>query len=138
LPEPALLPEFAPPWDAGTWRRPLGRAVSAGIGLGALAAAIALGGAVTPTFWAGLLGPDAAFLVTLRRRDQPPPRGALPEDAVGLYNVLHDVEGPTLALLLAALTASQPLLVGGLGWLAHIGLDRALGFGLRRPDGHIH
>jgi hypothetical protein len=34
-----------------------------------------------------------------------------------------------------------PLFAGGLGWLAHIAIDRAVGYGLRSPAGfqrHAH
>ncbi|HTT97698.1 MAG TPA: DUF4260 domain-containing protein [Rhizomicrobium sp.] len=59
--------------------------------------------------------------------------------AVG-YNAVHSTIGP-LILGSIALMANQPLpLAAALIWLAHIGFDRALGFGLKYPDafGHTH
>ncbi|HEY3717329.1 MAG TPA: DUF4260 family protein [Jatrophihabitantaceae bacterium] len=125
------------PWDSWSWQHPVGRAVSGAVGIGALAAAGVLGGPLTFSFWVGLLAPDAPFFIPRRSAEAPEP-GVLHTEAIELYNALHNIEGPVLALLLGALTGNRPLLVGGLGWLAHLGLDRALGFGLRRSDGHIH
>ncbi len=56
------------------------------------------------------------------------------------YNTAHSTIGP-LALGCLALAAQAPLLIAAaLIWLAHIGFDRALGFGLKYPDafGHTH
>lgn len=65
-------------------------------------------------------------------------QSALPRSAVSLHNGLHNPVAPASVLALGLATLSQPLVVGGLGWFAHIALDRAFGFGLRRPDGHMH
>lgn len=56
------------------------------------------------------------------------------------YNAVHST---ILPLLLGgvAIAMNQPLLLtAALIWLAHIGFDRALGFGLKYPDafGHTH
>jgi hypothetical protein len=49
------------------------------------------------------------------------------------YNLVHTLTMPLL-LLLFSLIAPQPQLVPyALIWLAHIGLDRALGYGLKYP-----
>jgi hypothetical protein len=51
------------------------------------------------------------------------------------YNAAHATLAP-LALIAVAAIASQPDLVSiALIWLAHIGLDRALGYGLKRTAG---
>jgi hypothetical protein len=50
-----------------------------------------------------------------------------------LYNLAHSYAGP---LLLAALTVMRPdWLPYVLIWTAHIGMDRALGYGLKYPSG---
>jgi hypothetical protein len=51
------------------------------------------------------------------------------------YNAAHATLAP-LALVAIAAIASRPELVSiALIWLAHIGLDRALGYGLKRTTG---
>ena len=84
------------------------------------------------TVWAGwllfavlLLAPDLAMLGYLRG----PRAGAV------LYNAAHSYVAPaTLAAVgvLAAVPLAVPL---ALIWTAHIGLDRMLGYGLKRPTG---
>jgi len=47
------------------------------------------------------------------------------------YNAMHSTTGP-LALGLASALLAQPLTLGvALIWLAHVGFDRALGYGLK-------
>jgi Domain of unknown function (DUF4260) len=51
------------------------------------------------------------------------------------YNLLHITAFP-LGLALAGAFIAKPILVAlGLIWIAHIGLDRALGFGLKYTSG---
>jgi len=50
----------------------------------------------------------------------------------GLYNLFHTETLP-VALGLAAILRRPSLLAVALIWLAHIGLDRMLGFGLKYP-----
>lgn len=51
------------------------------------------------------------------------------------YNAAHALIGPTL-LLLAGLLFPAPLMVAiAVIWLAHIAIDRALGYGLKLPSG---
>ncbi|MCJ2133423.1 DUF4260 domain-containing protein [Methylobacterium sp. J-026] len=58
-----------------------------------------------------------------------PARGAV------FYNVLH-TETPPLIGLCLAVSLGQPLFAGlTLIWLAHIGLDRMLGYGLKYASG---
>lgn len=54
------------------------------------------------------------------------------------YNIVHAYPLP-LSLLVAALMLTWPeLLPYALIWLAHIGLDRLLGYGLKYPDSFSH
>jgi hypothetical protein len=50
-----------------------------------------------------------------------------------VYNIVHTLVGPLLLIGFAVLTARFSLLVYGLIWTAHIGMDRMLGFGLKYP-----
>lgn len=69
------------------------------------------------------LAPDLSFF------------GLLAGSRIGAYayDALHTTIGP-LALLMLGLFAGIDLAVSiGLIWLAHVGLDRVLGYGLRYP-----
>lgn len=71
------------------------------------------------------LAPDLSFAFYLRG----PKVGAIG------YNVFHSWIGPVL-LGVAGWFWPQPLLVSvALIWAAHIGFDRALGYGLKRQSG---
>ena len=63
-------------------------------------------------------------------------RGQLHPRAVPLYNLVHRFWGP-LVLGAVALAAGLPAawLVGALAWATHVAVDRAVGYGLRAPDG---
>jgi len=50
-----------------------------------------------------------------------------------IYNTIHTLILPMAVLALALLTHSDPALAVSLIWLAHIGIDRALGFGIKYP-----
>lgn len=55
-----------------------------------------------------------------------------------IYNAVHTYVSAIGLAAIGALTA-QPLLVSlALIWGAHIGLDRALGYGLKLPSGFAH
>jgi hypothetical protein len=74
-------------------------------------------------FAALLLAPDLAML------------GYLANVRIGgaIYNLVHTEAGPVLLLavsILAPLPAVEPY---ALIWLAHLGMDRMLGFGLKYP-----
>jgi hypothetical protein len=58
-----------------------------------------------------------------------------PRIGAALYNAVHLTIGPLL-LALAGLTLTEPA-VGSISliWLAHIGLDRALGYGIKYSAG---
>jgi hypothetical protein len=76
-------------------------------------------------FAALLLAPDLmmlAYLAGLRT-------------GAAAYNAVHTYV-PALLLLLAGFVASLPAATAGaLIWIAHIGMDRALGYGLKYPTG---
>jgi hypothetical protein len=56
------------------------------------------------------------------------------------YNFAHSYVGAIVCLLSGVLVASPVLLTAGLIWSAHIGFDRALGYGLKysRGFGYTH
>jgi hypothetical protein len=75
-----------------------------------------------------LLAPDVGML------------GYLANTRVGAttYNLLHTYLGPGI-LLVAGVAADSSLMYSiGFIWFAHIGLDRALGYGLKYPDAFTH
>jgi len=76
-------------------------------------------------FAALFLAPDISFAGYLRG----PQFGAL------IYNAVHSTLAPA-ALLAVGLAAGQPLLTDlAIIWLAHIGVDRVAGYGLKYADG---
>ncbi|AUH64166.1 DUF4260 domain-containing protein [Paracoccus zhejiangensis] len=72
-----------------------------------------------------LLAPDLAITGYL----------AGPRLGAALYNAAH-LYGLALMLAVLGVVSGLPILIaiGGL-WLAHIGFDRALGYGLKSPEG---
>ena len=55
-----------------------------------------------------------------------------------VYNAVHVTAVP-IALLIAGLAFDQPLAASiAIIWLAHIGMDRAAGYGLKYPDAFNH
>ena len=87
---------------------------------------------VTPHQW-GLffllfLAPDIGIL------------GYLAGNKVGatLYNMTHSYAAPLLLLGICFLTSRTEWNFISVIWTAHIGFDRALGFGLKYPDGFKH
>jgi hypothetical protein len=80
-----------------------------------------------------LIAPDLAMLVGANGRLA---KRQLAPRAVRYYNAVHRVWGP-LALLVACTfwINSAALFTGGLAWLAHVAVDRAVGYGLRAPSG---
>ena len=77
------------------------------------------------TFAVFFLAPDLSFLGYLAG----PSLGAL------AYNAAHSYAGAVLALLAGILLPSPTLMAAGLIWCAHIGVDRALGYGLKYSAG---
>lgn len=86
----------------------------------------------------GLL-PDLTLIGGFRRGLEP---GQLAPSQVRLYNLSHGYPIP-VALMLASLLpwpelwlrSGLEIFLAGLAWFTHITVDRALGFGLRTPDG---
>ncbi|MGQ0683854.1 DUF4260 domain-containing protein [Bradyrhizobium sp.] len=71
------------------------------------------------------LAPDLSFAAYLAG----PKAGAL------VYNAAHSYLGP-VALMTAGLATTSPLVLSvAMIWLAHIGIDRALGYGLKYQAG---
>lgn len=89
--------------------------------MGAAVAAYAQFGAGWGVFALWLLAPDLALLGYL----------AGPRVGAALYNAAHSYAGAVALLALGALAAIPWAVAGGLIWCAHIGLDRALGYGLK-------
>ncbi|WP_021596021.1 MULTISPECIES: DUF4260 family protein [Actinomadura] len=113
-------------WSAGAlfWTA---FAVLEGVNHGWLAAAFAL---------AFFIAPDLTFLAGLRDAHTTE-RGQLPARAVPYYNAAHRALVP-FALMIAYAVGPifwPPIFAGLCGWMAHIALDRALGYGLRGKDG---
>lgn len=67
-------------------------------------------------------------------------RGTAPGAA--LYNLAHNLLAPALVLGLGAALGNTALLATSLIWTAHLGMDRALGYGLKYPtefrDTHLN
>jgi hypothetical protein len=100
-------------------------------GLALLAAAV-IGFADTGASWwwfAGLLlVPDVSMVGYLAN----PRIGAL------TYNLGHTLVGPALLFLWHWLGGPDGVLVAGWIWLAHIGMDRLFGYGLKFSDAFTH
>jgi hypothetical protein len=77
-----------------------------------------------------LLAPDLAMLGLLRS----------PSFGARLYNAAHTYTVPAALGALALAAGAAWLLPYAVIWIAHIGLDRALGYGLKYPslDHHTH
>ena len=61
--------------------------------------------------------------------------GYLKSKVVGarLYNIGHSLIIPPLLLVIGVAMDRRMIIAAGLIWLAHIGFDRALGYGLKLP-----
>lgn len=75
-----------------------------------------------------LLAPDVSMLGYLRG----PGLGAV------TYNLGHILLGPAVLLAWGLLADSTLLVALGAVWLAHVGMDRAAGYGLKYPDAFHH
>ncbi len=74
--------------------------------------------------WFFLL-PDISFLGYL----------AGPRTGAIAYNIAHSYIGPVACLVASQIFAAPLLLTVGLIWCAHVGFDRALGYGLKYSTG---
>jgi hypothetical protein len=95
-------------------------------------AVLALATAAYAQFGAGwgwfallFLLPDFSFFAYL----------AGPRTGAAVYNAAHSYAGPLGLLALGILGAAPALLAIALVWCAHIGFDRALGYGLKYASG---
>ena len=81
-------------------------------------------------WWFGLLllAPDLSMV------------GYLKDARVGaaIYNIGHWLLWPASLLALGIATSRSSLVAAGSIWLAHIGMDRALGYGLKLEDAFTH
>ena len=99
-------------------------------GAGVFAASIALAG-ITQTGWPlwlwplALLAPDLSMLGYL----------AGPRIGAATYNAAHLYANGLILALLGLLIGQTALIAAGAIWLAHVGIDRALGYGLKHPTG---
>jgi hypothetical protein len=93
-----------------------------------LAALLWQAGPPWPLVVAVLIAPDLSFAGYLAG----PRRGAL------VYNAVHSVVGPVLVAGFGLATGGQMAIqIAGL-WGLHIAIDRALGYGLKLPEGFGH
>jgi Domain of unknown function (DUF4260) len=99
------------------------------MGIAAFAGAFASIGIFAPLLW---LAPDVMMLAGLSR--DMPHDGRMAPLAVPLCNARHALLGP-LAMSAAGLAAGPAVLGLGLVWLSHVLIDRAVGYGLRTPEG---
>ena len=74
-------------------------------------------------FAALLLAPDLAMLAYL----------ANVKIGAALYNLVHTEAGPILLLVVCVVVPLPVLQPYALIWLAHLGMDRTLGYGLKYP-----
>lgn len=77
-----------------------------------------------PLFAVLFLAPDLSFLGYL----------AGPRLGAWAYNLAHSLIGPLLLVAAGGLTGGELPIALALIWLAHVGFDRALGYGLKSPD----
>jgi hypothetical protein len=61
-----------------------------------------------------------------------------PRIGAAFYNLGHWLLWPAALLALGIPTGRGALIAAGSIWLAHIGMDRALGYGLKLEDGFQH
>lgn len=81
-----------------------------------------------PTFFWFFLLPDLSFAGYLLG----PRIGAI------AYNLAHSYVGAVALTMFGVSFPGSPALIAGLIWLAHIGFDRALGYGLKYAQGFGH
>ena len=57
-----------------------------------------------------------------------------PRRGAWIYNLAHSYAGPLVLICAGLLVPVSGLLWAGLIWTTHIGVDRALGYGMKYPD----
>lgn len=79
-------------------------------------------------FVVGILIPDVSMV------------GYLINDRVGafVYNLGHSLVFPLLVAMLGYIQEINAVLAVGLVWIAHVGMDRAFGYGLKKKTGFKH
>jgi len=110
------------------------RVEAGAVALAALVAVVA----VYPEWWWGVLAAFLAFDLSML--------GYLRSTALGAttYNAVHNYAFPALAgmaaLVLEPVSAAASTAAGVLAcaWAFHVGVDRALGYGLKLPDSFTH
>ncbi|WP_188382668.1 DUF4260 domain-containing protein [Ornithinibacillus halotolerans] len=75
-------------------------------------------------FFILLLAPDISMLGYLHN----PRTGAM------LYNIFHTYVTPLIVIFIAFLFSYSLILAIGIIWMAHIGMDRMVGYGLKYPQ----
>ena len=111
------------------------RVVDAVVGVAGAAAAIGLVIWQRTSWWQLVvfaIAPDLSLLFGASSRLQ---RGQLHARAVPVYNAVHRLWVPAVLAIVAALLQQPAWVAAGLAWVAHIGFDRSLGFGLRTAEG---
>ncbi|WP_036255382.1 DUF4260 domain-containing protein [Methylocapsa acidiphila] len=88
-------------------------------------AAFSGSGASWPLFAALILAPDLSMLFYLLG----------PRSGAAAYNAVHTYVGPALLFAASAAFGAPAGTAVALIWSAHIGIDRALGFGLKYSEG---
>lgn len=86
-------------------------------------------------FWLFLILPDVPMLLALLPGERLTMR-RMPRRVVPFYNATHNLLLP-LALGAGLWLASGAVPWYVAGWFLHVGVDRALGFGLRARDGQV-
>jgi hypothetical protein len=79
-------------------------------------------------FVVAALAPDVAILGYLLG----------PRPGAVIYNAVHTTLGPGLVAAAAWYLGSIELATVAAAWIGHIGADRALGYGLKLPEGFRH
>jgi hypothetical protein len=107
----------------------------AALGLAAIALGIAVVIGWHASWWQLVvfaMAPDISLLLGASRDLE---RGQLNPRAVPIYNAVHRLLVPGVLIAIAFLLHADGWLAGGLAWVAHIAIDRSLGFGLRNAHG---
>jgi hypothetical protein len=54
------------------------------------------------------------------------------------YNLVHNYGAPVVLAVVGLATTTQWVVAVALAWAFHVGVDRALGYGLKHPDSFQH